>query len=270
MTLLRFFWNQPVTVPPPGGGWTRGGGPFLSLSIFWPCFRRSRSCLTVFCVRLPPCPVHQHPPGHPYDTRTLQCHCPVVIRYELDNALQSYGLYFKAPEMDQIMDYFDTDGSGQITVNEFLRGIRGTMNDSRKRLVSQAYGLLDANGVSAPCACVYGFGKGLLMHGLVKTCAREQGARKWTIWGSVQHSTVFWNPKMCSNANQSQCRSTDRAKVTATKEMHWFLFQSHAMPCHAISVAMRGMLHFTIRCGTIRYGTVRYNTIRCDDIRSIR
>jgi|UniRef100_A0A7S4FJY2 Ca2+-binding EF-hand superfamily protein len=67
-------------------------------------------------------------------------------RYELDNALQSYGLYFKAPEMDQIMDYFDTDGSGQITVNEFLRGIRGTMNDSRKRLVSQAYGLLDANG----------------------------------------------------------------------------------------------------------------------------
>ena len=26
MTLLRFFWNQPVTVPPRGGGgWTRGG-----------------------------------------------------------------------------------------------------------------------------------------------------------------------------------------------------------------------------------------------------
>ena len=32
MTLLHFFWNQPVTVPPPwgggmdtGGGWTRGG-----------------------------------------------------------------------------------------------------------------------------------------------------------------------------------------------------------------------------------------------------
>ena len=26
MTLLRFFWNQPVTVPPPGGGMDTGGG----------------------------------------------------------------------------------------------------------------------------------------------------------------------------------------------------------------------------------------------------
>ena len=33
MTLLRFFWNQPVTVPPPPGGEgmdTGGGGRYMS------------------------------------------------------------------------------------------------------------------------------------------------------------------------------------------------------------------------------------------------
>lgn len=66
-------------------------------------------------------------------------------RYELENAFQSYGLGVKPAEMDRIMDYFDSDGSGRIAVPALLKGLRGTMDEERKALVGQAYGLLDAH-----------------------------------------------------------------------------------------------------------------------------
>uniref|UniRef100_A0A6U7ZZX4 EF-hand domain-containing protein n=1 Tax=Eutreptiella gymnastica TaxID=73025 RepID=A0A6U7ZZX4_9EUGL len=67
-------------------------------------------------------------------------------RYELENALQTYGIAFQKEEMDQIMDYFDVDGSGQITITEMVRGLRGSMTEERKALVRKAYALLDQNG----------------------------------------------------------------------------------------------------------------------------
>eukprot|EP01008_Symbiontida_sp_HLA12_P002708 NODE_641_length_816_cov_311.112554_g633_i0.p1 GENE.NODE_641_length_816_cov_311.112554_g633_i0~~NODE_641_length_816_cov_311.112554_g633_i0.p1 ORF type:complete len:223 (+),score=45.19 NODE_641_length_816_cov_311.112554_g633_i0:100-669(+) len=45
--------------------------------------------------------------------------------------------------MDTIMHHFDLDESGTINITEFTRGIRGSMNQGRKAIVEQAFGMLD-------------------------------------------------------------------------------------------------------------------------------
>jgi len=67
-------------------------------------------------------------------------------KFEFQNGLQTYGLKLSAKEMDEIMLFFDRDRSGQVSIEEFVRGIRGTMSDRRRRLVAMAYKLLDTNG----------------------------------------------------------------------------------------------------------------------------
>jgi len=38
---------------------------------------------------------------------------------------------------------FDRDGSGSIDYDEFLRGVRGGMNDFRKNLALKAFDIMD-------------------------------------------------------------------------------------------------------------------------------
>lgn len=45
-----------------------------------------------------------------------------------------------------LFDYFDVDHGGEIDYNEFLRAIRGPMNQSRKQVVAQAFKKLDKDG----------------------------------------------------------------------------------------------------------------------------
>lgn len=52
-------------------------------------------------------------------------------------------------ELNQVMTFFDHDGSGSVAVADFLKGVRGTMSNDRKALVGEAYGLLDEIGVCA-------------------------------------------------------------------------------------------------------------------------
>eukprot|EP00993_Chasmostoma_nieuportense_P006056 NODE_666_length_1960_cov_47.563557_g617_i0.p1 GENE.NODE_666_length_1960_cov_47.563557_g617_i0~~NODE_666_length_1960_cov_47.563557_g617_i0.p1 ORF type:complete len:625 (+),score=152.86 NODE_666_length_1960_cov_47.563557_g617_i0:69-1877(+) len=66
-------------------------------------------------------------------------------RYELQSGLNDYGIHPSQLELDQLMVFFDRDGSGQVSVTEFMRALRGEMNPYRTDLVLQAYGLLDYN-----------------------------------------------------------------------------------------------------------------------------
>lgn len=66
-------------------------------------------------------------------------------RYELLSGLNNYGVYPSQQEMDELMVFFDRDGSGSVSLTEFVRAVRGEMNDERRDLVLQAYALLDAN-----------------------------------------------------------------------------------------------------------------------------
>jgi len=69
---------------------------------------------------------------------------------ELKQGLEVYGLRdlddSDGGDMDKLLKYFDRDGSGRISVEEFLRGVKGTMPKRRIKLVRQAFGLLDKTG----------------------------------------------------------------------------------------------------------------------------
>ena len=55
--------------------------------------------------------------------------------YEFTKALKDYMLGFSDSEIRSLFAYFDTDRSGSLDYDEFLRAIRGPMNAGRKKLV---------------------------------------------------------------------------------------------------------------------------------------
>ena len=44
------------------------------------------------------------------------------------------------------MKYYDIDGDGNITFNEFLRGLREPLTERRLNMVKKAFDLMDRNG----------------------------------------------------------------------------------------------------------------------------
>ena len=70
-------------------------------------------------------------------------------RGEINQGMLVYGVELDDTEggdLDKIMKYFDRDGSGKVSVEEFMRGVRGTMHKRRIKLVKQAFSLLDYTG----------------------------------------------------------------------------------------------------------------------------
>jgi len=66
-------------------------------------------------------------------------------KVELDEGLRHYGIELSAAEMANIFKYFDRDGSGNVSVTEFLVGMRGKMSAPRVAIVKQAFVRLDKN-----------------------------------------------------------------------------------------------------------------------------
>jgi len=67
---------------------------------------------------------------------------PVEFKY----AMRDYGMNLSELEVTQIVKYFDTNKDGKISFDEFLRAIRGALNDRRQSLVLLAYQKLDKDG----------------------------------------------------------------------------------------------------------------------------
>lgn len=63
--------------------------------------------------------------------------------------MNEYRLGFDNSQIRQLFKVFDSDGSGVISYDEFLRGVVGEMNSFRQNLVKTAYKKLDRdnNGV---------------------------------------------------------------------------------------------------------------------------
>lgn len=59
--------------------------------------------------------------------------------------LIDFGITITKEEASQLLKYIDRDGNGTIDFDEFLRFIRGDLNDFRKDLINQAYDKLDVN-----------------------------------------------------------------------------------------------------------------------------
>ena len=65
---------------------------------------------------------------------------------EFTKAMRDYRITSDPFEIDAIIQIFDSDNSGRISYDEFIRTIVGEMNDFRKNLCKQAYKKMDANG----------------------------------------------------------------------------------------------------------------------------
>ena len=60
-------------------------------------------------------------------------------------ALAQYGLFPKVVEIQALMKYYDVDGDGNITYEEFIRGLRDPLTERRKAMVDKAFALIDRN-----------------------------------------------------------------------------------------------------------------------------
>ena len=65
---------------------------------------------------------------------------------ELKYGLRDYGIELNIRELDEIFSYFDRDGNGFVDITEFLVGIRGDLNDRRKKMIRMAFDILDTDG----------------------------------------------------------------------------------------------------------------------------
>lgn len=60
--------------------------------------------------------------------------------------LKENGHTLSPSEFERIFKYFDKNNDGKVSYDEFLRGIRGQLNERRKALVCQAFDKLDKTG----------------------------------------------------------------------------------------------------------------------------
>ena len=67
---------------------------------------------------------------------------PVEFKY----AMRDYGVQLTEQEITAIVKNFDTNKDGKLSFDEFLRAIRGDLNERRRGMVMMAYDVLDKNG----------------------------------------------------------------------------------------------------------------------------
>eukprot|EP00831_Metopus_contortus_P080861 TRINITY_DN836_c0_g1_i2.p1 TRINITY_DN836_c0_g1~~TRINITY_DN836_c0_g1_i2.p1 ORF type:complete len:464 (+),score=102.69 TRINITY_DN836_c0_g1_i2:203-1594(+) len=69
-----------------------------------------------------------------------------IDRHEFTWALKENGHTLSSLELERLFKYFDRNNDGVIDINEFLRGIRGELNDRRRSAVYEAFRKLDVTG----------------------------------------------------------------------------------------------------------------------------
>eukprot|EP00824_Muranothrix_gubernata_P020034 TRINITY_DN40256_c0_g1_i1.p2 TRINITY_DN40256_c0_g1~~TRINITY_DN40256_c0_g1_i1.p2 ORF type:complete len:219 (-),score=62.11 TRINITY_DN40256_c0_g1_i1:90-722(-) len=65
---------------------------------------------------------------------------------EFGKGLKDYGLTLAETDLALLLRHFDRDGDGTISYDEFIRGIRGELNATRRAIVRKAFDKLDKDG----------------------------------------------------------------------------------------------------------------------------
>lgn len=65
---------------------------------------------------------------------------------EFEQALAAFGLFPKKVELQALLKYYDIDGDGNVSYEEFLRGLREELTERRARMVQKAFNMMDKNG----------------------------------------------------------------------------------------------------------------------------
>jgi len=68
---------------------------------------------------------------------------------EFTEALATFGIFPKVIEIQALMKYYDVDGDGNITYEEFIRGLRDPLTERRKNMVEKAFALVDRSNNGA-------------------------------------------------------------------------------------------------------------------------
>jgi Ca2+-binding EF-hand superfamily protein len=55
-------------------------------------------------------------------------------------------MFPKQQDIEGLLKYYDVDGDGSITYEEFLRGLRQDLSERKKKMVEKAFTVLDKDG----------------------------------------------------------------------------------------------------------------------------
>merc|ERR1711916_161679 len=69
-----------------------------------------------------------------------------LTKEELKYGLADYGIDLNIRELDEVFPAFDRDRNGFVDITEFLVGIRGELNERRKKMIHLAFDILDKDG----------------------------------------------------------------------------------------------------------------------------
>ncbi len=64
---------------------------------------------------------------------------------EFQKCMAEFRLGFQSSDIEIVFGFFDRDGNDKLSYDEFLRGVRGEMNQGRVKIVRQAFNKLDAD-----------------------------------------------------------------------------------------------------------------------------
>lgn len=65
---------------------------------------------------------------------------------EFEQALAAFGIFPKKVELQALMKFYDVDGDGNISYEEFLSGLREELTERRVNMVKKAFAILDTDG----------------------------------------------------------------------------------------------------------------------------
>ena len=71
---------------------------------------------------------------------------------EFSEGLKDYGVEVSNAEMEELFRYFDRDGDGTVSLEEFFRSIKENMTPAREELVKRAFAKMDVDGNGYICA----------------------------------------------------------------------------------------------------------------------
>jgi len=65
---------------------------------------------------------------------------------EFEQALAAFGLFPKKVELQALIKFYDTDGDGNVSYDEFISGLRDELTERRRAMVYKAFAILDTDG----------------------------------------------------------------------------------------------------------------------------
>jgi Ca2+-binding EF-hand superfamily protein len=69
-----------------------------------------------------------------------------LSRGEFEKACRDFKMEFTSEDIGTVFNGFDINRDGTIQYDEFLRVVRGDLNDNRRKLVESAFKKLDRDG----------------------------------------------------------------------------------------------------------------------------